>query len=299
VKILIVGASGQVGWELCRALPAVGEVIALSRAELDLCRADDIRRTLRAVRPHIVVNAAAHTAVDKAESEPDLAREVNAVAPGVMADELRDTGGVLVHYSTDYVFDGRKAAPYDEDDEPSPLNVYGASKLEGERAVQAAGGRYLILRTSWVYGARGSNFLLSMLNLFRTREELRIVNDQIGAPTWSRWLAQSTAQILEQWLAVDSTAPRELSGIYHITAAGNTSWFGFASAIRELRSNARQPVLLPIPSVAYPAPARRPANSVLSNGKLERTFGVAPPSWQQLLRQCMCELEPGGTGHHE
>jgi len=231
MKILVTGSKGQVGSELCRSLPTLGEVVALDRTGMDLSRSDEVRHVLRELRPDVVVNAAAYAAVDQAETEPQLARLVNALAPAAMAEELRRTGSWLVHYSTDYVFDGKKPTPYTEDDEPFPLNVYGASKLEGERAIQAIGGRHLILRTGWVYGLRGNNFLLTMLRLFEERDELKIVDDQLGAPTWSRWLAQSTAEVIRQCCGTVDRSESDRSGIYHMTAGGRTSWFGFASAI--------------------------------------------------------------------
>jgi dTDP-4-dehydrorhamnose reductase len=298
MKILLTGSSGQVGWELRRTLPPLGEVVALDRSAMDFTRIDELRHVLREMRPDVVVNAAAYTAVDKAESEPELARLVNAVAPRVLAEEVRATGGLLVHYSTDYVFDGTQQRPYTEDDEPAPLGAYGASKLEGERAIQAVGGAHLIFRTSWVYGIRGKNFLLTMLNLFEDRDELKIVDDQIGAPTWCRWLAESTAQVLAQCVRGEGSAGRlagDRSGIYHLTAGGTTSWFGFASAILDLHmpaAGATRPELVPIPSAAYPLPAKRPANSVLSNAKLRAAFGVVQPPWDSLLRRCMAELTP-------
>lgn len=302
MKILITGSTGQLGWELRHTLPALGEVVAVDRGSMDLSRTDKIRQVLREVRPDVVVNAAAYTAVDKAETDPELARLVNALAPGVIAEELRSTGGVLVHYSTDYVFDGKQQAPYTEEAEPAPLNVYGASKLEGERAIQAAGAPHLIFRTSWVYGMRGKNFLVTMLKLLQERDELKVVDDQIGAPTWSRWLARSTAQVVEQYLAGWGNGAQlaaHRSGIYHMTAAGQTSWFGFASAIRDLylsEAQVKRLSLLPIPSAAYPVPAKRPANSVLSNAKLGAAFGVVQPPWESLLRQCMGESEAGTNG---
>lgn len=298
LKILVTGATGQVGWELSRTLPTLGHVVALDRKELDLTRTDELKRVLREMRPDIVINAAAYTAVDGAESEPELARLVNAVAPRVLAEQLQSTGGLLVHYSTDYVFDGTQQRPYTEDDAPAPLSVYGASKLEGERAIQAVGGAHLIFRTSWVYGSRGKNFLLTMLKLFEERSEIRIVDDQVGAPTWCRWLAESTAQVLAQCIQDQGSAKAldgDRSGIYHMTPAGETSWFGFATAILDLRKSqagAKRPKLHPIPTAAYPLPAKRPANSVLSNAKLRTTFGVAQPPWNSLLRGCMADLTP-------
>jgi dTDP-4-dehydrorhamnose reductase len=296
LKILVTGAAGQVGWELARLLPALGEVVAIDVEEMDLSRPDDIRRVLRAVRPDVVVNPGAYTAVDKAESEPELARLINGVAPGVIARELRSTDGLMIHYSTDYVFDGTKTGAYTESDTPNPKSVYGATKLEGERAVQDAGGNHVILRTSWVYGARGKNFLLTMLKLFDERDELRIVDDQVGGPTWCRWLAETTFGVLS---ACSQSATRDFSGIYHTTASGETSWFGFASAIREARRAGQTksgPRLVPIRTEEYPLPAKRPANSVLSNAKLHARFRVSPVSWYEQLGACMASLV-GPDGH--
>lgn len=299
MKLLVTGAAGQVGWELARLLPALGDVVALDLEGIDLARAEDVRRVLREVRPDVVVNAAAYTAVDKAESEPELARLVNGVAPGVMAEELRATGGLLVHYSTDYVFDGTRHGAYTEEDAPNPMSVYGATKVEGERAIQAAGGAHLILRTSWVYGARGKNFLLTMLRLFAERDEVRVVDDQHGGPTWCRWLAEATARVLGACLtdpASRARLEREWSGIYHMTAGGETSWFGFASAIHALRyaeGAESAPRLVPIATADYPLPATRPANSVLSNAKVEARFGVSQLPWSDQLSQCMAAMELG------
>ena len=293
MKILVTGAAGQVGWELARLLPALGEVVAIDVEEMDLARPDDIRRVLRDVRPDVVVNPGAYTAVDKAESEPELARLINGVAPSVMAEELRATGGLLIHYSTDYVFDGTKTGAYTELDAPNPMSVYGATKLEGERAIQDVGGTYVILRTSWVYGARGKNFLLTMLKLFEERDELRVVDDQIGGPTWCRWLAETTSRVLSAYARDADSATRDLSGIYHATASGATSWFGFASAIRDARYAGQTksgPRLVPIRTEEYPLPAKRPANSVLSNAKLQARFGVRPVSWNEQLSGCMASM---------
>jgi len=296
VKILVTGALGQIGSELTRLLPVLGEVVAVDLAEMDLTRGDDIRRVFREVRPDVVVNAGAHTAVDKAESEPELARLVNAVAPGIMAEELRRSGGVLVHYSTDYVFDGTKAGAYTEEDQPNPSSVYGSTKWEGERAIVASGVPHLILRTSWIYGARGKNFLLTMLRLFEERTELKIVNDQIGAPTWCTWVAEVTTRMLGVCFGNEQNRARfaeQWSGTYHVSAGGATSWFGFASAIRDLRyagDPSSGPRLVPIASAEYPVPARRPLNSVLSNAKLKARFGVEQESWDVMLRQCMRDI---------
>ncbi|MDD5388182.1 MAG: dTDP-4-dehydrorhamnose reductase [Gallionellaceae bacterium] len=288
MKILLTGGNGQVGWELRRTLACLGEVVAVDSKEMDLTDADAIRRVVGEVNPRIIVNPAAHTAVDKAESERDLAWAVNAVAPGILAEEAEKLGALLVHYSTDYVFDGSGDIPWREDDASGPLNVYGASKLAGEQAIQAACRRHLIFRTSWVYGARGANFLLTMRRLMRERPELKIVADQIGAPTWSRMLAEATALILAQHISPARGADRpEPWGVYHMTNAGETSWHGFAEAIQALDGTESKARLLSIPSSDYPTPAMRPLNSRLNNDKLARVFGVRLPEWRQALSLCM------------
>ncbi len=288
MKILLTGGNGQVGWELRRTLACLGEVVAVDSKEMDLADAEAIRRVVREVNPRIIVNPAAHTAVDKAESERDLAYAINATAPGILAEEAEKLGALLVHYSTDYVFDGSGNTPWREDDATGPLNVYGASKLAGEQAIQAACRRHLIFRTSWVYGARGANFLLTMRRLMRERPELKIVADQIGAPTWSRMLAEATALILAQHISPARGADRpEPWGVYHMTNAGETSWHGFAEAIQALDGAESKAGLLPIPSGDYPTPAKRPLNSRLNNDKLERVFGVRLPEWRQALSLCM------------
>ena len=287
-RILLTGRNGQVGWELARTLSTLGEVVATDSQRLDLSDADAIRRAVAEVRPRIIVNPAAHTAVDKAESEPDKARALNAVAPGVLAEEAEKLGALLVHYSTDYVFDGSGETPWREDDATGPLNVYGATKLAGEQAIRERCRRHLIFRTSWVYGARGANFLLTMRRLMKERPELKIVADQIGAPTWCRSLAEATAQVLAQvhspFMGADKPAPW---GVYHMTNAGETSWHGFAAAIQALDPSPAPARLVPIPSSDYPTPARRPLNSRLDNGKLERVFGLRLPPWQEALERCL------------
>lgn len=286
MNILLTGVKGQVGWELRRTLAPLGRVTAVDRAELDLADPDAIRAKVQAISPKLIVNPAAYTAVDRAEGEAEQARAINAIAPAVLAEAAKDCGAILVHYSTDYVFDGAKPGPYLEDDAPHPLNVYGATKLAGEQAIRASGVRHLILRTSWVYGMRGQNFLLTMQRLMRERAELKIVDDQIGAPTWSRQIAEATALILAQCLSPARGADRpEPWGTYHLTCGGETSWFGFAQAIAELGGFSTR--LLPIPSSDYPTPARRPANSRLDNGKLERTFGIRLPDWREALELCL------------
>jgi dTDP-4-dehydrorhamnose reductase len=293
-RILLTGKNGQVGWELQRTLATLGDVVALDRAGLDLADPDSIRRAVREHQPNLIVNAAAYTAVDKAESEPDLAMAINGTAPGILAEEAKRLGAALIHYSTDYVFDGRKNGPYTEDDPPHPLNVYGQTKLAGERAIQAAGPSHLILRPSWVYGSRGNNFLLTILRLAKERDELRIVNDQIGAPVWCRFVAEVTAQLIAQCYGYPQHAwDAGVSGIYHMTAAGQTSWHGFAQAILESAALSRRhtPRVTPIPSTEYLAPARRPKNSLLSSTKLHRVFGLTLPAWDTGLRFCLDEYK--------
>jgi dTDP-4-dehydrorhamnose reductase len=292
-RVLLAGRNGQVGWELERSLAPLGEVVALDRAGMDLADPDSIVKAIRGARPDVIVNAAAYTAVDRAESEPDLAMRINGVAPGIIAGEAARSGALVVHYSTDYVFDGAKAAPYREDDATGPASAYGRTKLAGEEAVRAAGAPHLIFRTSWVYCARGSNFLLTMLRLAGERSELRIVDDQVGAPTWARSIAQLTARALGAGGAGPGPA-REKSGVYHLAAAGAVSWFGFAQAIfaqaGARRAEFRTPALTPIPTSQYPLPARRPSNSRLDTSKLAAAFGLTPPGWEVMLGECMKEV---------
>jgi dTDP-4-dehydrorhamnose reductase len=304
-RILLTGKNGQVGRELERILAGTTQLRALGRQELDLARPECIRREIREFQPQIIINAGAYTAVDKAESEEPLARAINTDAPAVMAEEAKKIGAALVHYSTDYVFDGTKNRPYIESDTTNPLSAYGRTKLAGENAIREAGGRYLIFRTEWVYATRGKNFLLTILRLATEREELRIVSDQLGAPTWSRDIASSTVNVISaEWehsAGADFLASR--SGIYHMTAAGETSWFGFASAIVEqVHRCAELPAwvttaigdrqliakqILPIATKDYPTPARRPAYSVLSNALLKQTFGVELPDWRVQLKTAL------------
>lgn len=291
-QILIPGANGQVGWELQRSLSCLGDVVALDSKALNLADADALRQKLREIAPQIIVNAAAYTAVDKAEGAIDLARAVNATAPGIFAEEATRSGALLVHFSTDYVFNGSGSTPWREDDACDPLNVYGATKLEGEGAIQASGCRHLIFRTSWVYGARGSNFLLTMRRLMRERDELKIVSDQMGAPTWCRDLAEATALVLSQVNSAEQASDKTQPwGIYHMSNAGETSWHGFAQAIQSLDTgdgaDTRTATLLPIPSSDYPTPAKRPLNSRLDNHKLQQTFGLRLQDWRTALGLCI------------
>ncbi len=282
-RILLTGIGGQVGWELARSLQPLGEVVALDRAGFDLADPDRMRGVLRELRPAWIVNPAAHTAVDKAESEVALATAINATAPGILAEEAKRLDALLVHYSTDYVFDGGKPTPYVEADPTCPINTYGQTKLAGEEAIRASGCRHLILRTSWVYGMRGANFLRTMLRLAQERDELRVVADQIGAPTWSRMIAETTALMLARH--------RDQAGIYHFVAGGETSWHGFAEAIvargHALGLIAKTPVVHRITGAEFPTPARRPANSRLDCGRLREDFGLSQPDWRTQLELCL------------
>lgn len=287
MKILITGQHGQVSQALQQRLPDLGALIVLGRDQLDLANPGQIREHIRSHRPNLIINAAAHTAVDQAESEPDAAFAINAIAPGILAEEAKALGIPLIHYSTDYVFDGSKPAPYTETDAPNPLGVYGQSKLAGEQAIAAVGGEYLILRTSWVYSDHGKNFLLTMQRLLQEKPHLRIVADQIGAPTWAGTIALSTRALIERWQAGQAGA----WGIYHLTAQGHTSWFGFAQVIGEhLRAQGKACAELEaIPSSAYPTPAKRPLNSRLDCSRLQQQWHVSQPQWQDALRECLAE----------
>lgn len=289
--ILLIGGNGQIGWELIRALAPRGGVMAPDRSAMDLASAVSIRDVVRRTTPWLIVNAAAYTAVDRAESEPDLAQAINGLAPGILAEEAKRLGAGLVHYSTDYVFDGKATRPYREDDVTAPINAYGRSKLAGEQAIMEAGGIHLILRTAWVYSWRGTNFLKTMRRLAAEREVLRVVDDQHGSPTWARAIAEATAGILESCrVGTGLGTLGEHSGLYHLTASGETTWCGFAQAIiARMRAagesvSARQ--VFPIATADYPTPARRPAWSVLDCELARETFGVALSDWQDQLDLC-------------
>jgi dTDP-4-dehydrorhamnose reductase len=282
-RILLTGAQGQVGFELARLLPAYGELTATDRSTLDLADVAAIVATMRAVRPDLVVNAGAYTAVDLAERERAAAFAVNATAPQVLAEEARRCGALLVHYSTDYVFDGTASTPYDEDAPTGPQNVYGESKLEGEHAIAESGADALVLRTSWVYGLHGKNFLRTIRRLSAERDELKIVADQFGTPNWSRSLAEATCTLVARGLP----DLRERAGLYHFSCTGVTSWHGFAAAIV---GDAPTPRVLPITTAEYPTPARRPAYGVLAGDRFRRTFGFALPAWQDALAACLAEV---------
>ena len=297
MNILLIGHEGQVAWELRRTLACLGKVIALGRATqpaLDLTNTSEIRTTVRTLKPDLIVNAAAYTAVDKAEQEIEAAYAINAEAVAVLAEEAASLRAGLIHYSTDYVFPGNADRPYLEEAAVAPLGVYGKSKLAGEEAIRQAGIPHLILRTAWVYGRRGQNFLLTMLRLMRERDALGIVDDQRGAPTWSRLIAEATALMLAPCMRDGRFSPGSKTGTYHLTCGGETSWFGFAGQIREwalagglLDDSAA--LLNPIPTTAYLTPAQRPAYSVLSNDKLAREFGIKLPDWDEALALCLAE----------
>ncbi len=307
-QILLTGKNGQVGQDLQRFLPRLGEVVALDRQQLDLSRFDEIRRVIREIRPALIVNAAAYTAVDLAEKEHSLAQAINAEAPAIMAEEARRIDAALVHYSTDYVFDGSLNSPYEETDPTNPINVYGKTKLAGEQAIRDSGVHHLIFRTAWLYSTRGKNFLLTILRLATEREELRIVNDQIGAPTWSREIASATAEVLQKLFdrTGNASAWAKVTGTYHMTAGGETSWFEFAKAILdEAKKQATTPApwfaaathgkpllsreVTPITTAEYPTPARRPAYSVLSNAHIARTFGIELADWRTQLHRAWAD----------
>ena len=297
MKILLLGKNGQVGWELQRSLAPLGELIALDRHSTlhcgDLSQPEKLAQTVRDVRPDVVVNAAAHTAVDKAESEPELARTLNATAPAALAQAVADVGAWLVHYSTDYVFNGEGQTPWQEGDATGPLGVYGQTKLEGEQAIAGSGCKHLIFRTSWVYAARGGNFARTMLRLAQERERLTVIDDQRGAPTGADLIADVTAHAIRQ---VFQTQDGDLSDIYHLVAAGETSWHGYAShaieRARQIKPDAPWKVteIAPVPTSAFPTPARRPLNSRLNTQRLQNRFGLTLPNWQQGVDRLLAEM---------
>ena len=300
MKILLLGKNGQIGWELQRSLAPLGELIALDRHSTDLCgdlsKLQGLAATVQKVRPDVIVNAAAHTAVDKAESEPELARTLNTLAPGVLAQEAQKLGAWLVHYSTDYVFDGSGTRPWTETDSPAPLSVYGQTKLEGERLIQASGCAHLIFRTSWVYAARGGNFAKTMLRLAQERDRLTVIDDQFGAPTGADLLADVTAHALRAVMGPGQNP--QLGGLYHLVASGQTSWHGYARFVIEaaqkagLVLKAATDTIDAVPTTSFPTPARRPLNSRLDTGKLQTAFGLSLPPWQQGVARMLSEVMP-------
>ena len=299
MKILLLGKNGQVGWELQRSLAPLGEVTALDRYSTDFCgdlgNLAGLRETVQRLRPQVIVNAAAHTAVDKAESEPELARLINATAPGVLAQEAHKLGAWLVHYSTDYVFDGSGSQPWVETDTPAPLSVYGHTKLEGEQLIAQHCQKHLIFRTSWVYAARGGNFAKTMLRLARERERLTVIDDQWGAPTGAELIADVTAHAIRQ-VQQRPVGPHDEAGIYHLAASGHASWNSYAKHVLAQAAQAQPAIELvakevaPVPTSAFPTPARRPHNSRLNTAKLQATFGLRLPPWQQGVDRMLAEI---------
>ncbi len=300
---MVIGRTGQIGWQLQRTLAPFGEVLAFTRSQLELSDPDNVAAVVRQTRPDVLLNAAAYTTVDKAESEPEVARIINAVSPSRMALEMARSGGLMIHYSTDYVFDGSKPGLYSEEDATAPLNVYGQTKLEGEKAIAESGCAYIILRTSWVYDIRGKNFLRTVLRLAHEKRELHMVDDQHGAPTWARAIAEATAAILAKYTEQAAASGRDRTGVYHLTADGSTTWAEFAQTILEEYAELLEwpaefgeftgPLLahrvVPIASTTFKSAARRPLNSRLSNAKLRREFGLQLPDWRQLLRLAMLD----------
>ena len=293
MKILLTGRAGQLGWHLARVLPRIGETLATNRAALDLAQPDTLRAAIRAGRPDVIVNAAAYNAVDRAESEEALAHAINATAPGVMAEEAKRVGALLVHYSSDYVFDGAAQKPYFESDAPNPINAYGRSKLAGESAIAAAGGAHLILRTSWLYDTRGSNFMLTMLRLAEKREELRVVDDQVGCPTWARAVADATLALLH-----DLTRAKNAAGVYHLSSGGSVSRYEFTRRLMALasakRAGAPRPHVVAAKTHDFTSPAARPRYSALDNAKIGETFGIELAHWDTQLQDCLAGLEAIG-----
>ena len=291
MKVLLLGKNGQVGWELQRSLVPLGEVIALGSDQADFTQLDELANTVQTIQPAIIVNAAAHTAVDKAESEPELARTINALAPKVLAEYAKQNNAWLMHYSTDYVFDGSGDKPWRESDSTAPLSVYGATKLEGEHSIQQSGCKHLIFRTSWVYGARGGNFAKTMLRLAQERDSMNVINDQIGAPTGADLLADITAHAIRI-----AQQDAQVSGLYHLVAGGETSWFDYAKFVLSLAQRAEMPLkvtpekIQPVPTRAFPTPAKRPHNSRLDTTKLQRTFDLCLPDWRVGVMRMLSEV---------
>lgn len=295
MKILLTGKNGQVGWELQRSLMCLGTVIACDRNEMDLSNPDILRKKIREIQPDIIINAAAYTAVDKAEEEEELATIINGTSVGVIAEEALKLNALLIHYSTDYVFDGTKTEPYTEDDIPNPINAYGRSKLVGEKAIIKSGCDYLILRTTWVYAARGNNFLKTILRLAKELDELSIVCDQYGAPTWARNIADITAHVIAD-VKKEHKEGTFASGVYHLSATGKTTWYGFASAIidqakqRTSAEDIKTQKVLPIATEDYPLPASRPKNSQMDSDSLTARFNLIMPAWNHAMKQSIDEL---------
>ena len=289
MKILLTGKTGQIGKELNNIVGDLGNLITVEKEQLDLSKPNSIEPVILDIKPDIIINSAAYTAVDKAEEEPDLAMMVNAIAPGLLAKAAKKVGAGLIHYSTDYVFDGCSKIPYKEEDPPNPLNVYGKTKLAGEKALAEVGVPFLIIRTSWVYSLHGKNFLKTIKKLAAEKDTIKVIDDQIGSPTWARSVALKTHQILKQclnkkWL---ETKDPSLSGIFHLTCQGNTSWHGFAREVLNMSNTSKNIKLIAIPTSDYPTPAVRPPNSLLNNEKIQKVFGIDMPHWEDALKDCL------------
>ena len=289
MKILLTGKTGQIGEELNNIVGDIGNLITVDKKQLDLSKPNSIEPVILDIKPDIIINPAAYTAVDKAEEEPDLAMTVNALAPGLLAKAAKKVGAGLIHYSTDYIFDGCSEIPYKEEDPPNPLNVYGKTKLAGEKAIAEVGVPFLIIRTSWVYSLHGKNFLKTIEKLAEEKDTIKVIDDQIGAPTWARSVALKTHQILKQclnkkWL---ETKDCNLSGIFHVTSQGKTSWYGFAREVLNMSNTSQNIKLIAIPTSDYPTPATRPSNSLLNNEKIQKVFGLDMPHWEDALKDCM------------
>jgi dTDP-4-dehydrorhamnose reductase len=289
MRILLTGKNGQVGWELNRSLARLGNIFAMDRNDMDLSKPETLGPVIQNIRPDIIINAAAYTAVDKAESEPELAITVNGIAPGVIAEEAKKIGATVIHYSTDYIFDGKAKFPYKEEEATGPLSVYGKSKLAGEQAVTQVGIPHIIFRTSWVYSLRGSNFLITMQKLAQTRKQIKVVDDQTGAPTSARAIAEGTANILGQGLKASTTKSSTFfhPGVFHMSCGGETNWFGFAKAILKISGLSEGADVSPISTSEYPTRAARPKYSLLSNKKLKQVFHHEMPQWQDALQECL------------
>jgi len=291
-KIVIIGGNGQVGWDLQRSLATLGEVITVNRQSsflpIDLSQTDSIITALNLIKPDVIINASAYTTVDKAESEVDLARKINALAPAILAEQANRLNALLVHYSTDYVFNGKSTTPYTENDKAEPLNVYGQTKLEGDLAIQQVANNYIIFRTSWVYTNRANNFLVTILKLAKQKKELNIVGDQIGSPTWSRTISDVTAMAIYKKLFIKNNIE---NGLYNLSSHGETSWHGFATKIFKYADLHHEMVVNSIPTSDYPTPAIRPTYTVLSTKKLESTFKLTLPDWNKSLKLCMADLK--------
>jgi len=298
MRILLTGKNGQIGWELNRSLSTLGTIFATGRDQIDLSKPETLGSVIQEIKPDIIINAAAYTAVDKAESEPELAMTVNGIAPGMIAQEAKKIGAGMIHYSTDYVYDGKAKSPYKEEEPTCPLSVYGKSKLAGDQGVIQAGIPHIILRTGWVYSLRGSNFLITMQKLAQTKNQIKVVDDQTGSPTWSRVIAEGTARILEQCRSAKNSAIFSHSGIFNMSCSGETNWFGFATKILELSGLIKNTELISIPTIEYPTPAVRPRNSLLSNIKLKQTFHHEMPHWQDALQECLNSPPRPQKVHH-